>query len=100
MTNASGFDITVFVDAPYDRLVHDASRFWRAGPLHLSSSGNGPSVQFQSVPALFEGAIAFETPSREAKETGAAHEFTLYGSKDEAENAPGRPERRLPDGVP
>lgn len=88
MTNASGFDITVFVDAPYDRLVHQASRFWRAGPLHLSSGGNGPSVQFQSVPALFEGAIAFETPSGEAKEAGGADEFTLYGSKDAAENAP------------
>lgn len=88
MTNANGFDVTVFVEAPYDRLVRDASRFWRAGPVHLSRGGSGPSIQFQSVPALFEGAIAFETPPGEAKEARKGHEFTLYGSKDEAESAP------------
>ena len=86
MIDARGFDITAFIDAPYDRFVHDGSRFWRAGPLHLSTGGDGPSVRFQSVPALFEGAIAFETPQGD---TGAAgHDFPLYASQDEAENAP------------
>lgn len=86
MIDGRGFDITAFIDSSYDRFVHDGSRFWRAGPLHLSTGGNGPSVRFQSVPALFEGAIAFETP---VGDTGAAdHDFPLYGSQDEAENAP------------
>ena len=86
MVDGHGFDITAYIDAPYDRFVHDGSRFWRAGPLHLSTSGDGPSVRFQSVPALFEGAIAFETPQGDTGTAG--HDFPLYGSQDEAENAP------------
>jgi paraquat-inducible protein B len=54
MTGDRGFEATAIVNAPYDRMVHANSRFWRAGPVHLSSDGTGPTVQFQSVPALFE----------------------------------------------
>lgn len=90
MTDAHGFSIRVFVKAPFDRLVHDGSRFWRAGPIHLSTGGNGPSLQFQSLPALFQGAIAFETPSDAAAGAvaGPGHDFRLYGSEAAARNAP------------
>ena len=88
MTGGRGFEIAVYVDTPFDRLVHDGSRFWRAGPLHLSTGGNGPTVQFQSVPALFTGAIAFETPLENTPAAAAGHDFTLYGSEGEAKNAP------------
>lgn len=90
MTGARGFSLTAFIDSPFDQLVHDGSRFWRAGPIHLSTGGNGPSVQFQSVPALFQGAIDFETPQGAAAGPVAAggHDFTLYDDEDSARNAP------------
>lgn len=96
MVDGHGFAITAFVDAPFDQFVREDSRFWRAGPLHLSSGGNGMSVQFQSVPAMFQGAIAFET-SNDAEKTPEApsgRDFILYGSEDDARNTPD------PDGVP
>ncbi|WP_428483184.1 intermembrane transport protein PqiB [Rhodopila sp.] len=90
MTNGRGFDVTAFINTPYDQLVHDGSRFWRAGPLHLSTGADGPSLQFQSLPALVEGAIAFATPAgvSPGAVAGHGHDFTLYDSEDAAENVP------------
>lgn len=84
-----GFVFTVFVQAPYDRFVHGGSRFWNASAVDFSMGASGPSVRLQSVPALLEGAIAFETPS--GAEAGPVAKpdakFTLYPSKNAAENA-------------
>ncbi len=91
MTGPEGFDISAFIDDPYTKLVGADTRFWRAGPIHLSTSSGGPSLQFQSIPALVEGAIAFETPGGTPNGPAATpgRRFTLYGSEDAAENAPG-----------
>lgn len=87
MTGGSGFDIAVFIDRPYDRFVRGHSLFWRAGPLHIATGGNGPSVDFQSIPALVEGALAFQTPAGDA--TPPRHGYDLYGSREAADYAPG-----------
>ncbi len=90
MVDGRGFDITAVIDQPYDRLVHAGTRFWDAGPVRLSTDGGGPAVQFRSVPALFEGAIAFETPSgaRQGAASRPGDRFVLYPGQDAAENAP------------
>ena len=86
----NSFTIRAFVRAPYDKLVHDGTRFWNAGAIQVSMAGSGPRVQFQSLPALFSGAIGFETPADAAAGPEAAEDskFTLYDSKSTAENAP------------
>ena len=91
MVKGQSFLISAFVDRPYDQFVHDGSRFWSAGAVSLDTGGTGPSVQFQSIPSLIEGAIDFETPDGAAQgpasKTGDS--FTLYGDKDAALYAPG-----------
>ncbi len=86
-----GFDIDIFVDRPNDRFVRADTRFWNAGPVQLSQTGGGTSIQFQSIPALFEGAIAFDTPGGDRSSRAAApgQVFPLYDGQDEAESAPG-----------
>lgn len=88
--NDRRFAIEVFVQAPHDKLLHQGTRFWDASAVHLSTGGSGPTVQFQSIPSLFHGAIAFETPSgaAEGPPTHDSDSFTLYPDKDAAENAP------------
>lgn len=83
------FDIQTFIDAPYDDLVHADTRFWSAGPLHLATTPSGPSVEFQSLSALLEGAIAFETPEtgRDEKPSEENATFRLYPDHDTAVNA-------------
>lgn len=84
------FTIKAFVRAPYDKLIHDGTRFWDAGAVQVSMAGSGQRVQFQSLPALLSGAVGFETPADAAAGPMAAEDskFTLYDSKSAAENAP------------
>lgn len=84
------FTIPIFVREPYAKLVHDGTRFWSAGAVQMSMQGEGPRVQFQSLPSLLSGAIAFDTPSRAeaGREAGEDHVFKLYQDRQEAENAP------------
>jgi paraquat-inducible protein B len=84
------FNINIFVQAPYDGFVHTGTRFWNAGAVHLSMQPNGPQLQLQSVAALAQGAVDFETPS--GPEQGAqapdGQQFRLYDGKDAATYAP------------
>ena len=82
-----GVEITAFVQAPYDRLVHAGTRFWDKSAVRLST-GDGASLRVPSVPALIEGAIAFETPKEAEAEPRSAPDtrFELYASRDAAEN--------------
>jgi paraquat-inducible protein B len=60
--NGRNVDITVFVNAPYDRFVTADSRFWHASGIDLSVSANGLKVNTQSLSAIMLGGVAFETP--------------------------------------
>ncbi len=84
------FHIKVFIDRAYIGLIDSRSAFWNAGAVHVQTGGSGPSVQIQSVPALFSGAIAFETPAskRGAKPFHHNEAFKLYGSEQSARTAP------------
>ena len=86
------FRITAFVHAPYADLVHPETR---SGPVHLATTPSGPSLEFQSLPAIIEGAIAFEMPSGFASSQPTPKDavFHLYPDKQTADNAP------PPDGI-
>ncbi len=88
--DSRGFDVYAFIPAPFDKLVHTGSRFWNASAVRLTTQGNGPSLHVQSLPALFEGAIAFDTPEDlpAGGQAGGNTDFTLYDGKDAADNAP------------
>jgi paraquat-inducible protein B len=84
-------DVTIhaFVRAPYDKYVHDGSRFWNASGATVSLGVNGLQLQLESLRALVLGGIAFDT-SMDARSTpvsGDGHEFPLYSSKEEADAA-------------
>ena len=83
------FIIYAFIERKWERLVGSNTRFWNAGAVRVASDGSGPGIQLQSIPALFMGAIAFETPNEpggHAVKSGA--QFILYSSKAMAEAAP------------
>ncbi|MGH7105066.1 MAG: intermembrane transport protein PqiB [Acetobacteraceae bacterium] len=82
------FDVLITIRPEYDGLVTTRTRFWSAGAVHLNMGGTGPGLQLESVPALFTGAIAFETPLGAAGAKNGAT-FTLYSSQNAAEAAPG-----------
>ena len=78
--------IKVFVNAPYDKYVTTATRFWQASGIDVTIGANGLSVETQSLLSVLIGGIAFETSptSQEMKPAAAKAVFPLYGSRTAA----------------
>jgi paraquat-inducible protein B len=79
-------DLKVFVNEPYDKYLHDGSRFWNASGVNLSFGPQGVKLELESVRALLAGGVAFDTPPLALAQPVAANDatFELY---DDAETA-------------
>jgi paraquat-inducible protein B len=84
-------DITIhaFVRAPFDKYVHDNSRFWNASGASVQLGPNGLQLQIESLRAVVLGGIAFETPDdpKLPEESQADQPFPLYENKEAADSA-------------
>ena len=83
-------DLKVFVNSPYDRHVGPGTRFWNASGIDVSAGANGFTIRTQSVEALLEGGLAFDTPAFVATGTPAPPNtvFTLYADQATAMKQP------------
>lgn len=77
-------NVRVFVKAPYDSLVKNHTRFWNASGVNVELGAAGVSADIESLAALINGGIAFETPlNLDAKadtQTPSREQFTLHDS--------------------
>jgi paraquat-inducible protein B len=80
----------VFIDAPYDQLVHSSVRFWNVSGVELNASANGIEVLTGSLDTVLFGGIAFGVPEGvqkgDALENGA--EFQLYAKYSDIQEQP------------
>ena len=76
-------ELRIFVNAPYDKYVTGATRFWNASGMDVSLGANGFDVRTQSLVALLEGGLAFESlPTPAPADPAAANAvFALYGDR-------------------
>jgi paraquat-inducible protein B len=81
--------IHAFVRAPYDKYVHDNSRFWNASGATVALGPNGLQLKVESLRAVLLGGIAFDTPNqgRGFAESADNHGFPLYDDEDAAAGA-------------
>jgi paraquat-inducible protein B len=72
--------VVVFIDAPYDRLVTRATRFWNASGLDLTLGADGMKLRTQSLASVLAGGVAFETAptAQEVGQVPSGAEFTLF----------------------
>ncbi|MDQ6628155.1 MAG: MlaD family protein [Pseudomonadota bacterium] len=86
--------IKVFVEAPYQKLVTTATRFWNASGIDLTVSASGLTLNTQTLASVLAGGLAFETPGPLGKAPRAPDNsvFRLYNDRRTA-LAP-------PDGTP
>jgi paraquat-inducible protein B len=81
-------EITVhaFVREPFDKYVHDNSRFWNASGAKVQLGANGLQLQIESLRAVILGGITFDTPDdpKITEESEADHAFPLYPNDDAA----------------
>lgn len=78
--------VGIFVEAPYDRLVNQESRFWNASGVDLSVDAQGVKLETQGLISLLVGGIAFENPEAfaNAPQAEAKSQFRLWNTRGEA----------------
>ncbi len=82
--------IDTFIDAPYDRFITPATRFWDASGVEASLSGSGLSIRTESLAALLVGGIAFDevSDSSDALPVASGTRFELFATEQEARAPP------------
>lgn len=87
LTDDAKFRLAVFVFQPYDSLIKAGDRFWKVSPLRFSFAGGGVDANLAPVSALLSGGIELDTAmaSPESPQSRAESEFTLYASKNAAQ---------------
>lgn len=82
--------VRIFVEAPYDRYVTTATRFWQASGIDLSLTAAGLTVQTESLLSILVGGIAFAAPPAATPAAPAPAEtvFRLYGDREGAFQPP------------
>jgi len=78
--------VVVFIDAPYDRFVTRATRFWNSSGIDLTLGADGLKLRTQSLASVLAGGIAFEMAPT-AQDVGpvtSGAEFTLFSDQAEA----------------
>ncbi len=81
----TGVTIKVFINAPFDVYVTNATRFWQASGVDMSITSDGVKLRTESLTSILEGGVAFQTlagPS--AAQAAADTAFTLYEDQDRA----------------
>ncbi|HEY6484606.1 MAG TPA: MlaD family protein [Steroidobacteraceae bacterium] len=88
--DGQGVEVSAFIRAPHDRMVHPETRFWNAGGVDLTIGAQGIRFRANSWEQLLSGGIAFETPSRVLAATPSPADavFSLYDNRRSAERAP------------
>jgi paraquat-inducible protein B len=76
----------MFIEAPYDQLIKETTRFWNASGVEASLSAEGFHVDTQSLTTILIGGIAFDTPESlaERAEVQENHEFFIYANRLES----------------
>ena len=89
-------EVTIFVDAPYDKYVTAETRFWNASGIDVSVGADGVDVRTESLVALIVGGVAFSIPDflTPGEPAPANAKFTLYRNQVIAMKQPDPVERR------
>ena len=91
--DSGSVQMDVFVNAPFDRLIHDKTHFWQTSAIDLSMSAEGVKLKVGSLLSLIGGGITFDTPSlndagaKPSDEGRAFHLFKDFASISEGLHA-------------
>ncbi len=82
--------IKVFVNSPYDGYVTSTARFWQASGIDMSIDSEGVKLRTESLAAILEGGIAFQSmpDAPPAKEVAPDTTFGLFPDREHAMREP------------
>jgi paraquat-inducible protein B len=95
--DGKGVELKLFVEAPYDKYVTRATRFWNASGINLSVNAGGLKHNTESLATVISGGIAFQEPDTDRQEAHAesGSRFRLFASHDDAMKPPDGPPVRV-----
>ena len=95
--DGKSIEVTIFINAPYDKYVTAETRFWNASGIQASSGANGIEIQTESLVSVLVGGLAFDVPDFLApgQPATADHEFTLFRNRETAMTQPDPVERQF-----
>ncbi|NRB56606.1 MAG: intermembrane transport protein PqiB [Salinicola sp.] len=76
----------IFIQAPYDSLVTDTTRFWSSSGIDVQLDSEGVNVNLDSFETLISGGVTFGVPEDIARGNAAKQDatFTLYNNEESA----------------
>lgn len=90
-------EAAMYIDAPYDRYVTSATRFWNASGIEVSAGANGLEIRTESIVSVLVGGLAFDVPEflSPGPAVPADTQFTLYQNRAAAMTQPDAIERQF-----
>ena len=95
--DGKAIEVTIFVNAPYDKYVTAETRFWNASGIQASAGANGIEIQTESMVSVLVGGIAFDVPDflSPGPPAPANNEFNLFQNRAIAMTQPDPVERHF-----
>jgi paraquat-inducible protein B len=95
--DGKSIEATIFVNAPYDKYVTSATRFWNASGIDVTAGANGIQIRTESIVSVLVGGIGFDVPDfvPPGAPVAANTEFPLYASRVVAMTVPDPIERHF-----
>jgi len=95
--DGKSIEVTIFVNAPYDKYVTAETRFWNASGIQASAGANGIEIQTESIVSVLVGGIAFDVPDflMPGPPAPANKEFALFKNRVIAMTQPDPVERHF-----
>lgn len=81
--DGKGVSVNIFIDAPYDRFVTPATRFWNASGVDLSLNSDGLQLKTQTMASVIAGGIAFANPPDSVNAPSSAYHSVFRLADDQ-----------------
>lgn len=79
--------ITVFINAPHDRLINTGTRFWNASGINVELNDKGLQLNVGSLSSVLQGGVEFDTTRSGGQPIKQKAVFDLYATKALAEDS-------------
>jgi len=77
-------DFSIFIDAPYDRLITSGTRFWNLSGIAVEIGADGAKLKVDSLASLLQGGVSFDTVTTDGIPAESQQSFVLYESEEQA----------------
>lgn len=77
-------DFNIFIEAPYDRLITNATRFWNLSGVAVEVGADGAKLKVDSLASLLQGGISFDNVTTGGDPVDELHSFVLYEGEVQA----------------